>query len=96
MKRLPAALYLNHDKPREASVRLEPEREEDERRSARYTTLDRFAIRERDKIGGQREPVCRFGGRLISSLELPMVWCVAEVCEDARRRRGAYDRSQEA
>lgn len=24
MKRLPAALYLNHDKPREGSVRLEP------------------------------------------------------------------------
>lgn len=40
--------------------------------------------------------MCRFGGRLISSLELPMVWCVAEDCEGARRRRGAYDRSQEA
>lgn len=25
-----------------------------------------------------------------------MVWCVAEDREDARRRRGAYDRSQEA
>jgi hypothetical protein len=29
----------------------------DERRSARYTTLDRFDIQERDKIGGQRTGV---------------------------------------